>query len=80
MPFISPTGQIWLDRGEAKGIVRGRIEAIALGLRLRFGSAGLELMPRVQAIKDPTVLGDLLKAAENAPTLDALRALLPPEA
>lgn len=91
MPFISPSEQNWLNRGitqglekglekgRTEGIVEGRIEGITLGLRMRFGAAGMGLMPRVQSIKDPAILATVLEAIEAAPTVDALIALLPPE-
>jgi hypothetical protein len=75
MPFISPSEQNWLNRGLNEGLTQG----IALGLRMRFGAVGLGILPRVQAIKDPTILATVLEAIETAPTIDALREMLPPE-
>ncbi len=72
MPFISPAEQNWWNRGR----LQGRIE---VGLEMRFGAAGLELLPRVHAIRDQAVLEAFLLVIKTAPTLDALRALLPPE-
>jgi hypothetical protein len=84
MPFISPTEQIWYSRGEAKGIAQGMTQGIThgieVGLDVRFGTAGLDLLPRVQEIKDPALLEAFLRAIKTAPTLDALRALLPTDA
>jgi predicted transposase YdaD len=95
MPFISPTEQLWLDKGFVKGraegrtegivegrtegIVEGLIRGIEIGLEVRFGEAGLELMPRLQTVNDVAVLESFLRAINDAPTLDALQRLLPPE-
>ena len=79
MPFMSPSEQNWLNRGINQGIVEGLTRGIALGVRMRFGAASQEFMPRVQAIKDPAILATVLEAIETAPTVDALCALLPPE-
>jgi len=75
MPFISPTERLWLDQGTVKGLIRG----IELGLDVRFGDAGLELMPRVRAMNELAML-EAFHRAVTTQTLDALRALLPPEA
>ncbi|HEY1186675.1 MAG TPA: hypothetical protein VGE74_03410 [Gemmata sp.] len=66
-------------RGEARGEAQGRCDGIQLGLKLRFGAPGLELMPRVRQLTDLGAIGAFLNAIETAPDLDALRALLPPE-
>ncbi|MBY0458812.1 MAG: hypothetical protein K2V38_15855 [Gemmataceae bacterium] len=75
MPFISPTEQLWLERGEA----RGQLKGIQLGLKLRFGESGLELMPRVRQLAEAAAVEAFLNAIETAPDLGALRGLLPPE-
>ena len=85
MPFMSPSEQNWLNRGltqgraegRTEGIVTGLTRGIAFGLEVRFGDAGLGLLPRVEAVKDPVSLEAFLQAIKTAPTLDALRELLP---
>ncbi len=80
MPIITPTEQMWLEQGEARGRAEGRHDGIELGLKLRFGPAGVALMPRVREVKDPAALGSLLTAVETATDLAAFAALLPPPA
>jgi len=75
MPFITPRERGWLEQGE----VKGRLDGIQLGLKLRFGAQGSELMPRVRQLTDPVTVDAFLKAIETAPDLDALRAMLPPQ-
>jgi hypothetical protein len=75
MPFITPTEQRWMNKGQAKG----HIDGIEVVLELRFGAEGLALMPRVRQIADPAVLEQLLRASKSAADLDAFRQMLPPE-
>ena len=89
MPFICPTEQMWLDQGFAEswaegyaqglaeGFIRGLIKAIGIIVKARFGTAGLDLLPRVQAVKDPAVLESIICEVSTTPTLDAILALLP---
>ena len=80
MPLLSPTQELWQEEREEKALskgLRGGIEAL---LEVRFGEEGLALMPRVRQIADPDTLEQLLHASKSAPDLDALRALLPPQA
>lgn len=76
MPVLSPFEKMWLEDGVVKGLKQG----IELCLKLRFGSSGLDLMPRVREITEAAPLEAFLNAIETAPDLDALRALLPPQA
>lgn len=76
MPIITPTERLWMDQGRAEGLHRG-IESL---LKLRFGPAGVALMPRVREVKDPAALEPLLSAVESVPDPGAFAALLPPPA
>lgn len=80
MPFITPLEQTWLEEGIAKGLLLGRLDTIRLGLKLRFGQPGLDLLPRVRAVTELATLDAIVQAIETAPNLDAIRQLLPPEA
>jgi hypothetical protein len=75
MPFVSPTEQLWMDRGAEKG----KLEAIESILDVRFGAEGVALMPRVRTIRDLTALSDLHRLAVTA-DLAAIAARLPAEA
>jgi hypothetical protein len=80
MPLLSPTEQMWQEDGIAKGMQQGMQHAAARQLRLRFGQAGLDLMPQVRRVTEPASLEALLDAIESTAELDSLRKLLPPEA
>lgn len=78
--ILPQTFQLYKDEGLEAGRAEGRAEGIELGLKLRFGQPGLDLVPRVRAVKDPAALDALFKAVETAPDLAAFAALLPPPA
>jgi hypothetical protein len=80
MPLLSPTEQMWQEDGIAKGMQQGMQHAAARQRRLRFGQAGLDLMPQVRRVTEPASLEALLDAIESTAELDSLRKLLPPEA
>jgi hypothetical protein len=80
MPVISPTEQMWQEDGLAKGIAQGMHAGIEALLDVRFGAEGLVLMPRVRQITDSSVLEQILTACRKASGLDAIRALIPPQA
>lgn len=95
MPLLSPTEELFreeaeaaavargLARGVAQGVAQGMAQGMAQGIEavldLRFGAAGLALVPRVRQITDATVLEQLLHTSKTAPDLDAFRAALPPQ-
>jgi hypothetical protein len=63
--------------GLAEGEAKGLREAIALGLKLRFGPAGLKLLPRLREVEDLKALRRLLSAVQSAKNLEAFREKLP---
>ncbi len=62
--------------GEQRGEQRGIISAIELGLELKFGAEGLELMQTVSQIDDLEKLKTIRNAIKSARTLDELRQLI----
>jgi hypothetical protein len=73
MPFMSYPEQ----RGWEKGLQQGLLKAIELGLKLKFGSEGLALLPDIQRHTGPAFLESLYQALETATTLEDIRRLLP---
>ena len=69
MKFVSFAEQV--------GLEKGRKEAIALGLRLKFGPAGSALMPQVEKVKELDALQAICEAIEPAVSLDDVRKLIP---
>jgi hypothetical protein len=75
MPYITSIERI----GIKKGIRQGLLEAIELGLRLKFGDEGLEILPEISEIEDveqlKAIIGGLLTTVNS---LDELRQLYQP--
>lgn len=73
MPYVSSGEQVWLGRGLRKG----RLEALEVALRLKFGEEGLKLMPELTGIEDIDLLLKIREVIEAAATLEEVRAALP---
>jgi hypothetical protein len=87
MPYLSTIERIAMEKGEEKGLEKGREKGreegreglragIRLGLKLRFGDAGLALLPALEEIKDLGRLRSLLDALERIERIEEFRALL----
>lgn len=84
---IMPTlAQQWLAEGRAEGREAARLEGqvrtraglltgIEVALDLKFGAAGLALLPEIQAISDVDLLQRLLTAIRGAESVAALTAV-----
>lgn len=70
MPYITSV--------ERSGIRQGLLEGISLGLKLKFGSEGLSLLPEISDIRDVEQLRTILAGLETANTLDGLRQIYHP--
>jgi flagellar biosynthesis/type III secretory pathway protein FliH len=93
MPFMTSVERIGFERGRAQGLQEGRQEGIQQGreegrreallkgielvLKLKFGAAGLQLMPDLRNQADLAVLQKVFDAIEPAAAPDDLRRLLP---
>ena len=79
MPYITSIERIGIQKGIQQGIRQGLLEAIELGLRLKFGDEGLEILPEISEIEDveqfKTIIGGLLTTVNS---LDELRQLYQP--
>jgi Uma2 family endonuclease len=64
-----------IEIGEAKGMRQGLLAALALGLELKFGDAGLQWLPVLHQEQDVARLQTLYAGVKTAQTLDELRAL-----
>ena len=59
--------------GRTEGQTEGRTEGIEVALEIKFGEAGLQLMPEIQAIADEAKLKVILRAIPTAASLEDLR-------
>lgn len=62
-----------LEQGLRHGRRQGLVDAISLGIRLRFGSEGLPLLPEIRKIEDVEVLEAIYNGFETDNSLDELR-------
>lgn len=69
MPFITTPERIGMERG----LAQGRLEGIELALEVKFGVAGLRLMPEIRAITDEEKLKAVIQAMRTAATPEDLR-------
>lgn len=74
MPYITSVQRIGRQEGRKEGLLKG----VELGLRLKFGVAGLALLPEVSEIKDTRLLETILSGLATAKTLDDWRKLYQP--
>ena len=71
MPYITSVERIGIQKGIRQGLLKG----IALGLRLKFGSEGLGILPEISELQDVNLLEAILSRLETVSTLDELRLL-----
>ena len=82
MPFITGAQRVERQEGLAEGLAQGRQEArdgllagIEELLDVRFGSAGLALLPEIRPIEDLDILRRILHSIKQADCPEALRRL-----
>jgi hypothetical protein len=63
----------FVDVFERMAMVRMLLEGIEVALDLKFGAAGLELMPELRQIRDPEQLRKVLAKIRTADSPGALR-------
>ena len=66
-----------LTLARREGVNEGLVAAIELGLELKFGSSGLNLLEKVKPISDPAKVRSMLQQLKAATSLDDLRKLWP---
>lgn len=75
MPYITSIERL----ATQKGIKQGLLEAIELGLRLKFGDEGLEILPDISEIEDVEQLKAIISGLlTTVNTLEELRQLYQP--
>ncbi|MCP4110119.1 MAG: Rpn family recombination-promoting nuclease/putative transposase, partial [Desulfobacteraceae bacterium] len=66
--------QIGEERGHQQGLREGLLEAVEIGLSLRFGDQGLKLMPFIQQIQDTDRLKSIKEAVKTAKEVSDIKA------
>ncbi len=85
MPYITTAEKIGIEKGIRQGIQQGiqqrirqrLLEAIELGLKLRFGTKGLKLYPQITKIDNVDRLRSIKESIEIAKGLKEIEELLP---
>lgn len=62
-----------IQRGIQQGIQQEILSSIELGLDLKFGDAGLQLMPEIREIQDRELLKEIRESLRSVQTLNELR-------
>jgi len=79
MPTIADKWiQQGVEKGRQEGILQGLLEAIELGLKLKFGTKGLELYPTISKIKDTDTLRSIKDAIEIAQEIEEIKRFIRP--
>jgi hypothetical protein len=65
MPYITSI--------ERSGIRQGLLKGISLGLKLKFGESGLNLLPEISSLNDINLLEAILEGLETVSTVEELR-------
>ncbi len=73
MKYITSIERNAREEGKKEGKEETLIKGIALGLRLKFGNSGQDLLPEIEAIEDINILDAILEAIETTDTVDELR-------
>ena len=63
------------QQGEQRGLRQGLLSGIRLGLKLKFGQAGVVLIPEIAPIEDVGVLQAIEEGIELADSPEELRQL-----
>jgi hypothetical protein len=63
----------FISIAERMTLLEGMLRGIEVALGVKFGAAGLELMPELRQIRDPELLGKVLARIKAAASPDDLR-------
>ena len=69
MQYVTSFERIGIEKGKFEVIIK----AISLGLKLKFGKPGQDLLPEIEAIKDINTLEAILDAIDTTSTVRELR-------
>ena len=79
MTYITSVERIGIKKGRQQGIREGLLDGIELGIELKFGSAGLRLLPEIRKIEDVDVLRKVHAGIRTATEVEELRLIYRPE-
>jgi hypothetical protein len=74
--MIMTLGEKLINQGMEQGMQQGLLKAVELGLKLKFGESGLNLMDAICQIKDITRLDTIVKAIETARNVSEIQKMV----
>jgi hypothetical protein len=78
MPFITTPERIGMEKGMKEGMKEGLFKGIEAMLEVRFGPAGLQLLPEIRQVQDQATLEAVLDASKTAAAPEELRRIWSP--
>lgn len=78
MPYITSVERIGIQKGRVQGMREGLLAGIELGLNLKFGTEGLELLAEISSLEDVEQLRAILTGLKTLNTLSELRQIYQP--
>lgn len=75
MPYITSVERIGRQEGKQEGLREGLLAGIAVSLELKFGPAGLALLPEIERLEDVTILRRIQEGLRTVTTIEELRGL-----
>jgi hypothetical protein len=69
MQYVTSVERLGIEKGKLEALLKG----IALGLKLKFGESGQNLLPEIESIQDVNVLEAILSGIDTASTVSQLR-------
>ena len=68
MPYVTSVEKIGIKKGMQQGRREGLVDAIEMGLSIKFGAKGIKLLTKIKLIKDTSrleMIKEVVKAANN---------------
>ena len=78
MKYVTSIERNARKEGKEEGKKETLLKGISLGLRLKFGHRGQDLLPEIEAIEDVDILDAILDAIETTATVNELRQIYQP--
>ena len=71
MPYVTSIERM----AKKEGLIEGLLEGIKLGLDLKFGNEGLQLLPEISQIQDIEALKEIQSGIKQAGSTEELRSV-----